>query len=86
MINNLKDDHSARLPREALDVHRRDLDHEPRPDEDRPVKGALRESAGAWPTDGYRYTDTDDDRRGRFSPCLLELPLLLVTSHLPLGS
>ena len=27
---------------------------EPRPDEDRPIKDALRELAGAWPTYGYR--------------------------------
>jgi transposase InsO family protein len=35
-------------------VHRCNLYHEPRPDEDRPVKAALSELAGAWPTYGYR--------------------------------
>jgi len=39
---------------ETLDVHRCNLCHGPRPDEDRPVKDALRELAGAWPTYGYR--------------------------------
>lgn len=39
---------------ETLDVHRCNLYHEPRPDEDRQVKEALRELAGAWPTYGYR--------------------------------
>jgi putative transposase len=54
MIKILKDDYSVRLLCEALDVHRCNLYHEPRPDEDRPVKDALRELAGAWPTYGYR--------------------------------
>ena len=35
-------------------MHRCNLYHEPRPDEDRPVKDALSELAGAWPTSGYR--------------------------------
>ena len=39
---------------ETLDVHRGNLYHEPRPDEDRQVKDALKELAGAWPTYGYR--------------------------------
>jgi putative transposase len=39
---------------ETLGVHRCNLYHEPRPDEDRPIKDALRELAGAWPTYGYR--------------------------------
>lgn len=43
-----------RLLCETLDVHRCNLYHEPRPDEDQPVKDALRELAGAWPTYGYR--------------------------------
>ncbi len=43
-----------RLLCETLDVHRCNLYHEPRPDEDRPVKDALSELAGAWPTYGYR--------------------------------
>jgi transposase InsO family protein len=54
MINTLKDDYSVRLLCETLDVHRCNLYHEPRRDEDRPVKDALRELAGAWPTYGYR--------------------------------
>jgi putative transposase len=54
MIKILKDDYSLRLLCEALDVHRCNLYHQPRPDEDRPIKGALRELAGAWPTYGYR--------------------------------
>jgi putative transposase len=39
---------------ETLGVHRCTLDHEPRPDEDRPVSEALRAWTGAWPTSGYR--------------------------------
>jgi putative transposase len=54
MIKILKDDYSARLLCETLGVHRCNLYHEPRPDEDRPIKDALRELAGAWPTYGYR--------------------------------
>jgi putative transposase len=54
MINNLKGDYSVRLLCETLDVHRCNLYHEPRPDEDRQVKAALMEQAGAWPTYGYR--------------------------------
>jgi len=54
MIKILKDDHSTRLLCETLGVHRCNLYHEPRPDEDQPVKDALRELAGAWPTYGYR--------------------------------
>lgn len=54
MIKTLKDDYSTRLLCETLDGHRCNLYHEPRPDEDQPVKDALRELAGAWPTYGYR--------------------------------
>ena len=54
MINQLKDDYSTRLLCETLDVHRCNLYHEPRPDEDRQVKDALMDQAGAWPTYGYR--------------------------------
>jgi putative transposase len=50
----LKDDYSLRLLCETLGVHRCNLYHRPRPDEDRPVRDALRELAGAWPTYGYR--------------------------------
>ena len=50
MIKTLKDDYATRLLCEALDVHRCNLYHEPRPDEDQPVKDALSELAGAWPT------------------------------------
>jgi transposase InsO family protein len=54
VINRLKNDYSIRLLCETLDVHRCNLYHEPRPDEDRQVKEALMEQAGAWPTYGYR--------------------------------
>lgn len=54
MIETLKDDYSMRLLCETLDVHRCNLYHQPRPDEDQPIKDALRELAGAWPTYGYR--------------------------------
>ena len=54
MIKILKDDYSIRLLCETLGMHRCNLYHEPRLDEDRPVKEALRELAGAWPTYGYR--------------------------------
>ena len=39
-------DYSIRLLCEILDVHRSNLYHEPRPDEDRPLKDALRDVAG----------------------------------------
>jgi putative transposase len=54
MINTLKADYSLRLLCETLGVHRCNLYHEPRPDEDQPIKDALRELGGAWPTYGYR--------------------------------
>jgi putative transposase len=54
MINTLKEDYSLRLLCETLGVHRCNLYHEPRPDEDQPIKDALRELGGAWPTYGYR--------------------------------
>jgi putative transposase len=54
VIITLKGDYSMRPLCEALDVHRGNLYHEPRPDEDRPVKAASSELAGAWPTDGCR--------------------------------
>jgi putative transposase len=54
MIKILKDEYSTRLLCETLGVHRCNLYHEPRPAEDRPIKDALRELAGAWPTYGYR--------------------------------
>lgn len=54
MINTLKDDYSLRLLCETLGMHRCNLYHEPRPDEDQPIKDALRELGGAWPTYGYR--------------------------------
>jgi putative transposase len=54
VINKIKDEHSVRLLCETLDVHRSALYHHPRLSEDRPVRDALRELAGAWPTYGYR--------------------------------
>jgi putative transposase len=54
MIKILNGDYSMRLLCETLDVHRCNLYHEPRPDEDRQVKEALSELAGAWPTSGDR--------------------------------
>jgi putative transposase len=54
MIKALKGDYSIRLLCATLDVYRCNLYHQPRPDEDQPVKDALRELAGAWPTYGYR--------------------------------
>jgi hypothetical protein len=50
MIKILKDDYSMRLLCETLGVHRCTLCHEPRRDEDQPIKDALSELAGAWPT------------------------------------
>jgi transposase InsO family protein len=50
----LEEDYSTRLLCETLGVHRCNLDHEPRPDEDQPIQDAWRELAGAWPTYGYR--------------------------------
>lgn len=54
MIEQLRGGYSDRLLCEALDVHRSSLYHEPRPDEDRPLREALSELAGQWPTYGYR--------------------------------
>jgi transposase InsO family protein len=54
VIEQLRGSYSDRLLCEALDVHRSSLYHEPRPDEDRPLRGALSELAGQWPTYGYR--------------------------------
>jgi putative transposase len=54
MIKTLKDEYSLRLLCETLGMHRCNLYHEPRPDEDQPIKDALRELGGAWPTYGYR--------------------------------
>ena len=42
MINILKNDDSLRLLCETLGMHRCNLYHEPRPDEDQPIKDALR--------------------------------------------
>lgn len=64
MIVILKDDYSLRMLCEALGVHRCNLYHEPRPDEDRPIKDALRELAGAWPTYGYRRLTVMLQREG----------------------
>jgi putative transposase len=60
----LKDEYSLRLLCETLGVHRCNLYHEPRPDEDRPIKDALRELAGAWPTYGYRRLTVMLQREG----------------------
>lgn len=54
MIEQLRGGYSGRLLCEALDVHRSRLYHEPRPGEDRPLREALSELAGQWPTYGYR--------------------------------
>jgi putative transposase len=54
MINRLKDEYPIRLLCATLDVHRSALYHQPRLPEDQPVRDALRELAGQWPTYGYR--------------------------------
>jgi putative transposase len=64
MINQLKDEHSVRFLCETLDVHRGALYHQPRPTEDRPVRDALKELAGQWPTYGYRRLTVMLRRRG----------------------
>lgn len=64
MINQLKDQYSIRLLCEALDVHRSVLYHHPRSCEDQPVRDALRELAGEWPTYGYRRLTRMLHRRG----------------------
>ena len=64
MINHLKDEHSIRLLCETLDVHRSALYHHPRLPEDQPVRDALRELAGEWPTYGYRRLTRMLHRRG----------------------
>ena len=54
MIEQLRGEYSDRLLCEALDVHRSSLYHDPRPEEDRPLREALVSLAGQWPTYGYR--------------------------------
>ena len=54
VIEQLRGGDSDRLLCEALDVHRSSLYHEPRPEEDRPLREALVGLAGEWPTYGYR--------------------------------
>jgi len=54
VIDKLKDQSSIRFLCETLDVHRGALYHQPRLREDQPVRDALRELAGEWPTYGYR--------------------------------
>jgi putative transposase len=64
VIKILKDEYSMRLLCETLGVHRCNLYHEPRPDEDQPIQDALRELAGAWPTYGYRRLTVMLQREG----------------------
>jgi putative transposase len=64
MIATLKDDYSVRLLCEALGVHRCNVYHQPRPGEDRQLKEALKEQAGAWPTYGYRRLTKQLRREG----------------------
>lgn len=64
MINAFKDDYSVRLLCETLDVHRCNWYHQPRPNEERQVKEALSELAGAWPTYGYRRLTAMLHRQG----------------------
>ena len=64
MINTLKEDYSKRLLCETLGMHRCNVYHQPRPDEDRQVKEALKEQAGACPTYGNRRLTVMLRRRG----------------------
>jgi transposase InsO family protein len=64
VINKLKNDHSIRFLCETLDVHRSALYQQPRLSEDQPVRDALRELAGQWPTYGYRRLTKMLHRRG----------------------
>lgn len=64
MIDQLKDEYTIRFLCETLDVHRSALDHHPRRPEDQPVRDALRELAGQWPTYGYRRLTKMLHRRG----------------------
>jgi putative transposase len=64
MINRLNDEHSVRFLCETLGVHRSALYHQPRPTEDRPLRDALRELAGQWPTYGYRRLTVMLHRQG----------------------
>jgi transposase InsO family protein len=50
---------------EVLGVPRSSAYYEPRPDEDRPLLGALTEVAGQWPTYGYRRLTKQLRREGR---------------------
>ncbi len=64
MINQLNEEHSVRFLCETLDVHRSVLYHQPRPTEDRPLRDAVRELAGQWPTYGYRRLTVMLHRQG----------------------
>jgi putative transposase len=65
MINQLKDECPIRLLCKTLDVHRSALYHQPRLPEDQPVRDALRELAGQWPTYGYRRLTKMLHRQGQ---------------------
>ena len=54
MIHQLKDQYPLRFLCDTLVVHRSALYHQPRLPEDQPVRDALKELAGQWPTYGYR--------------------------------
>jgi putative transposase len=64
MINQLKDQYTIRFLCETLDVHRSALYHQPRLPEDQPVRDALQELAGQWPTYGYRRLTVMLHRQG----------------------
>jgi len=51
---SLKDDYSIQRLCEVLGVPRSSFYHDPRPTENRPEPGAVREWAGQGPTCGYR--------------------------------
>jgi putative transposase len=61
---SLRDDYSIQMLCEVLGVPRSSFYHEPRPSEDRPVRDALRELAGQWPTYGYRRLTVMLHRQG----------------------
>jgi putative transposase len=64
VINQLKHEYSTRFLCETLDMHRSALYHQPRLSEDQPVREALRELAGQWPTYGYRRLTVMLHRQG----------------------
>ena len=65
MMLLLREQYPIKTLCEVLGVPRSSAYYQPRPDEDRPVRDALIELAGQWPTYGYRRLTAMLKRQGR---------------------